>query len=395
MRLFGTALAAGALLAGTCGLAQAATLVNQAPGVNSDAGSSWNGQDTSTFTPPTGTTAGTGGFGENQFNNTPNTVTFNSFVTTTPSLVTFESSNTSTGPFVQTNSSSTVAIGIHNAGGSSVQPTVASTISAAGLGFYIANTNYVDPTTGLQCVAASCPGTNAHTFADFVATGGSSEQALAGATFTFSIVADDRTIYSISGSAELFVGGNGSDFFVSQTLDSISGAFVNDETDLNDASHLLAGFTQTWATDSAFGYAWDATNIFPTFEDSIEGGGDGELIYQTDVSTFSRSFCLEDGSCIQAYSGFGDPVGRGGGVEDLKAGGFSNFAKVGGAQSAGGGVIQGVNFTPSSFLPPTFNDGVLTFTPGGVPEPANWAMMILGFGVLGAALRRRRVLAYN
>jgi hypothetical protein len=28
---------------------------------------------------------------------------------------------------------------------------------------------------------------------------------------------------------------------------------------------------------------------------------------------------------------------------------------------------------------------------GGVPEPATWAMMILGFGMIGAALRRRRV----
>jgi hypothetical protein len=26
-----------------------------------------------------------------------------------------------------------------------------------------------------------------------------------------------------------------------------------------------------------------------------------------------------------------------------------------------------------------------------VPEPATWAMMILGFGVIGAGMRRRRV----
>jgi hypothetical protein len=30
---------------------------------------------------------------------------------------------------------------------------------------------------------------------------------------------------------------------------------------------------------------------------------------------------------------------------------------------------------------------------GGVPEPASWAMMILGFFGLGEALRRRRALA--
>jgi hypothetical protein len=28
---------------------------------------------------------------------------------------------------------------------------------------------------------------------------------------------------------------------------------------------------------------------------------------------------------------------------------------------------------------------------GGVPEPATWAMMLVGFGAAGAALRRRRI----
>jgi PEP-CTERM motif len=27
--------------------------------------------------------------------------------------------------------------------------------------------------------------------------------------------------------------------------------------------------------------------------------------------------------------------------------------------------------------------------PGGVPEPASWALMIAGFGLVGAAMRRR------
>ena len=31
--------------------------------------------------------------------------------------------------------------------------------------------------------------------------------------------------------------------------------------------------------------------------------------------------------------------------------------------------------------------------PGGVPEPATWAMMIMGFGAIGASMRRRRQVA--
>ncbi len=37
--------------------------------------------------------------------------------------------------------------------------------------------------------------------------------------------------------------------------------------------------------------------------------------------------------------------------------------------------------------------GVLTGTGGGVPEPASWALMIVGFGGLGASMRRQRSLA--
>ena len=44
----------------------------------------------------------------------------------------------------------------------------------------------------------------------------------------------------------------------------------------------------------------------------------------------------------------------------------------------------------------SFNDFAMTdlsFSAPGVPEPSAWAMMILGAGMAGAALRRRRVLA--
>ncbi|MBA2466428.1 MAG: PEPxxWA-CTERM sorting domain-containing protein, partial [Sphingomonas sp.] len=33
--------------------------------------------------------------------------------------------------------------------------------------------------------------------------------------------------------------------------------------------------------------------------------------------------------------------------------------------------------------------------PGAVPEPATWAMMLIGFGATGAAMRRRRKVAHH
>ena len=42
----------------------------------------------------------------------------------------------------------------------------------------------------------------------------------------------------------------------------------------------------------------------------------------------------------------------------------------------------------------TFGDasysGTLSFGTAAVPEPATWALMLLGFGALGVSMRRRR-----
>jgi hypothetical protein len=48
--------------------------------------------------------------------------------------------------------------------------------------------------------------------------------------------------------------------------------------------------------------------------------------------------------------------------------------------------------TPQGTLSVNFVDNDGLTDAGGVPEPAGWALMIMGFGLTGAALRRRRVL---
>ena len=49
-------------------------------------------------------------------------------------------------------------------------------------------------------------------------------------------------------------------------------------------------------------------------------------------------------------------------------------------------VVNGISGSNAGF------SGVVTFMPGGgaVPEPGMWALMILGFGFIGGALRSRR-----
>ena len=67
----------------------------------------------------------------------------------------------------------------------------------------------------------------------------------------------------------------------------------------------------------------------------------------------------------------------------LANGGFFNFA------------FNGVDYTLQTSLNGVKSSPIstpATFTPvnGAVPEPATWALMILGFGAAGAMLRRRR-----
>ena len=56
----------------------------------------------------------------------------------------------------------------------------------------------------------------------------------------------------------------------------------------------------------------------------------------------------------------------------------------------GRGIVLNSTYSTSSSAAPT-----ITFTPdpvtSAVPEPASWAMMLLGVGIAGASLRRRRV----
>ena len=302
-----------------------------------------------------------------------------------PVTVSFESGNALTGRAVSAQSYTTVDLSLFSDGNSAVRPTLHSQITPAGMGFYLADTR--------NCGSDPHSCAQSHGFGllrDLGAPEGAGRN-LAGVNFDFQIVANDRTLYSVHGGMTITVGLDGQ---------------ISVNSDIEDAANKLTGFTtlRLGNAGTALGYAWDATNVPELVLDALGENGQESVSYHVSVSSYSNGACLDDGfTCLIAYSAFGDPIGRGGGIEaDAAQFSFSAFgASFGGLQLENQGpqpldgatsFINGVNLTDIiSVNAPTVNfDGA-----GGVPEPASWMSMILGFGLQGAALRRRRVLAYT
>ena len=307
----------------------------------------------------------------------PPGASFDSYVHVNPNTIEFESHNTTRGASVQSFSSSTVSFDINAPEGS----TFGSTITPAGLGFYLADTSG-------GCLYTDCPqvGLGAASFSQLADVGGR----IGEVGFNFSVTSSSAPgpLYSLSGSlamtadGRLFIEDNlgqfpGFDFVGSgpRKLKNFSDAVGNDVLYDEEDGSFLSG--------SGLGYRWDATD----FDFDVPFGAQ-TLTYTTEVYSRTAASCIGlTKICLIAYSGFGDPVGRGGGND--------TFARSFGPSSAPR--ITGIEFTPTVFDLPTFVNGRGSFGALGsasVPEPATWMAMIMGFALLGSALRRRRAAAF-
>ncbi len=344
-----------------CGVALAASTANaQVGAVNYTAGSKVS------FPPAAHPVTYDMGAGQGRKTSAVSGSDFNSFVTIAKDNVSFESSNAVSGPFVRTTSTSTVLIDFDNPTGKAA--TFESTITPAGLGFYLADTRG-------GCLYSDCPQISSlSTFGlkDLMLPG-TSKGVLGTVGFDFEVLSGEESLYHVAGQLSL-----------TYNLGH-KGLYVDDG--LGTARAVLDDFSQVtpFGSNTAIGYAWDNTRI--AF--GIGNAAHQTLTYRTSVYSMSNTTCRAQYTCLVAYSGFGDPIGRGGGADfalkSLRAGPH--------VAALGSHAIDGVTFSPASFRLPAFNPatGVLSFvsTGSGVPEPATWMSLILGFGLLGAAMRRR------
>ncbi len=296
---------------------------------------------------------------------------FNSYVNIGETTVLFESENTVSGPFVRTVSSSVVEIDFTNTTGKNVD--FASTITAAGMGFYLADTD-------TTCLYSDCAQVidSTYRFQNLRPTGSDAGVlGVVGFDFSISRLGEEGSLYSLTGELALTYGVGRPGFRVVDSLGAI-GSVGTPRGVLDDFTRISTGPTNT-----NIGFSWDATDILF----SIGNIEKQTLVYKTTVYSYSNAACLDGNTCLIAYSGFGDPIGRGGGIEEEALRGFG-----GGLASLSGDGITDIDFEPSQFTIPVFKDGVLTFRldPTSVPEPSVWLSLVAGFGFIGAALRSRR-----
>lgn len=172
--------------------------------------------------------------------------------------------------------------------------------------------------------------------------------------------------------------------------------------------------------DNSFDYAWGNSEFGGFFTDLDENGfnfftpetgpnaGVTAEVSFSYVSDFDSGFAANDMSCLIADAvgaslGFGCNLGVGA-LEVGVAGGDS-----GGPQFINGKLVSvtsyGLSFGPtfgdcvaglqsscgeySGYVPVYIHEDFINFAVG-VPEPSSWAMLIAGFGLVGATMRRRR-----
>ena len=143
-------------------------------------------------------------------------------------------------------------------------------------------------------------------------------------------------------------------------------SIANTSTDPNQADSELSGF---------------GFDVDPNLSSATETGpltvDSGNISNGVDVE-----FCLTAGANCNGGSSNGDPIGNGG---------FDGFFTL---LFAGGdpGMITLTDLT-TRFQSTGDGEGSGIGTPDNppvVPEPATWAMMLMGFGATGYAMRRRR-----
>jgi hypothetical protein len=338
-----------------------------------------------------------------------------------PNDITFADNATVLGSFSSLTTTTSVNITFTNNGSAAVVPKLKSQITPGGFGLYVGDPGF-NPTfntsTGVVGDANqtpeigpvnSCGCTVANTQLNHFATAPGNypapgfENQIAGVSFDFAISSNGNTLEDISGSLTL-------------AYDPVSNGPVTTLTLSPDAQATLSGFAlNTMPSDlSALGYQWDGGDLTVALGGPLAPGDSQTVSYDTSVTAYvlaGDSVIYQAGKPLQyfidpqlvAYSGFGDPIGKG-------TGGTPPQSVIFGAAPqgvVGTGNISDIYFPRFQIGLPTFDPNTgnldlplsnkllkalrLTNTVRAVPEPETWTLLLAGMGGAGFMLRRRRL----
>jgi len=117
----------------------------------------------------------------------------------------------------------------------------------------------------------------------------------------------------------------------------------------------------------------------------------GPFANVTAYTLVSNGGTLGTGSYIDGFPDAGQVFGLDAAANFLTVyNGYVSLSSLSGSTTFVGQTIESLGLNPGTYVYSLPNDTLTVVVPGAVPEPASWAMMLMGFGAVGGMMRSRR-----